>query len=128
MENKIFETEEIRFEVIDSILHYTYKKGAHITTEKAKQIVAGRRILTKEKIYPLIAFDEGFAGLDRGARQYFASEEGIKGLNAAAFVANSIFNKYLIDFFLSISFTKKTIPTKVFSNKKQALQWIEQFK
>lgn len=128
MEKIACETEEVIFELRDGILYGIYKRGLKITLDKAKKIVADRIKFCNGRNYPAIAFDNGMVSLDRRARQFFASDEGNKCVSAVAFVSDSVFNMYLVRFYLKISLSKPKIPIKIFTDKKKALKWLEQYK
>jgi hypothetical protein len=69
----------------------------------------------------------GINGIDREAREFMGSEKAEKSIVASAFFTNSTFNKYIINFFLKISSKITPFPTKIFSNKKLAINWLENF-
>jgi hypothetical protein len=124
---KFFENEFVRFEVNDGILKGTFKEGL-VSLEIAKKIVAERLNFSNGKSYPLLITDVGLKSIKGEAREYLSTDEAIKGLKASAMVANNMFAKHLANFFVKISVIKPKIPTKIFSNEKDALIWLEQFK
>ena len=70
--------------------------------------------------------NEGVKSLQKEAREYLASEEGVKGLIAAAYVMDNSFGSFIANFFVSVYKTK--IPIKVFTKKEAALKWLEKFR
>ena len=128
MEKKILETNDVMFEMADGIVYMTYKDGLKITLENAKRIVIDRKKFTEGKIYPGIIFMTGLTSINREAREYLASDEAIIGINACAVVSDSVFNKFLANFFLRISFVKPKMPAKLFTDKAKALKWLEKYK
>jgi hypothetical protein len=62
----------------------------------------------------------------REARQRMAAEDGQIGLLAVGVVMNSKLQATIFNFFMKINFPS-TIPTKVFSNKEDAILWCKSF-
>lgn len=119
--------EYVKVTLISGIIHITYKKGP-ITEEIAKEIVKSRIELSKNKNTPVFIDDAGVGGvLDRGAREYMGKLENTVYISAAAFYLTSVVNRYLAKFFLRISFQQANFPTKTFSDKKEAIKWLESF-
>lgn len=127
MSNMSYQSEYYKLELKDGILYVTYI-GGPITLEVAKDLVVQRMLLTANESLPVIVNSFGVDGIDRDARSFLSSEKGVEGLTAGAIVIDSAFTKYLANFFMKISFTKSTMPAKVFSEQKEALDWLRQFK
>lgn len=123
-----FNTDFINLSIQDDILVVIYKKGP-ITLDIAKELVEVRLDFCKGKSYPFLVCDEGIGinGMDREAREFMGHGKSKEGIVAAAFQTNSAFNKYIINFFLKISNKTTHFPTKIFSNKKLAINWLENF-
>ena len=123
-----FNTDFINLSIQDSILVVIYKKGP-ITLDIAKELVEVRLDFCKGKSYPFLVCDEGIGinGMDREAREFMGSGKSTEGIVATAFQTNSTFNKYIINFFLKISNKTIHFPTKIFSNKKLAINWLKNF-
>lgn len=119
----MFENEHIKIEIIDGIMHGTYKKGFKITLDDAKKIVSERSKLLGGKSLNAIIFDGGVVSMDKAARDYLSSDEGISGLKSVAIIENSFFSKMLINFFLKL--TNPKIQVKAFSNPEEALKWLK---
>ncbi|MDP2174303.1 MAG: STAS/SEC14 domain-containing protein [Bacteroidota bacterium] len=117
-----FENKIIKMEIIDDIMHATYKKGMKITLPDAQNIVNERINLLGGKILPTIVFDGGVVRLDKAARDFFSSDEGTQGIKCVAIVQSSMFSKMLVNFFLKI--TKPKIKVKAFDNSKDAITWL----
>lgn len=118
-----FENHQIKMEIIDGILYGNYKAGFKITLPDAKLIVAERMKLLNGRVLPSLALDGGVVSMDKAARDYFSSAEGIQGLKTVALVENSFFSKMLINFFLKL--TNPKIQVKAFNNQKDALEWLK---
>lgn len=119
----MFENEHIKIEIIDGIMHGTYKKGFKITLEDAKTIVRERTKLLGGKDLNAIIYDGGVISMDKAARDYLSSDEGIQGLKSVAIIENSFFSKMLINFFLKL--TNPKISVKAFGNQEEALKWLK---
>jgi hypothetical protein len=122
MENRVFENQYMRMEILDGILHTHYKKGISITLDIAIKCVDQKMKILDGNEYPVIVYDEGILSIDKASRDYFASDKGTQGLTASAFIKKSIFSKILIDFFLRISSPK--IKSRAFTNVDEAIEWI----
>ena len=94
----------------------------------AKEVVENRINFTHNKDVPILINDNGLTSIDKDARAYLSSDDGIKGLKAGALVTNSIFGRHLANFFIKISVIKPKIPTRLFSDEKEAVKWLKQFR
>lgn len=119
----MFENEHIKIEIIDGIMHGTYKRGFKITLEDAKKIVDERTKLLGGKDANAIIYDGGVVSMDKAARDFLSSEEGVKGLKSVAIIENSFFSKMLINFFLKL--TNPRIQVRAFGNPEDALKWLK---
>ncbi len=118
-----FENHQIKMEIIDGILYGNYKAGFKITLPDAKLIVAERLKLLDGRVLPSLALDGGVVSMDKAARDYFSSPEGIQGLKTVALVENSFFSKMLINFFLKL--TNPKIQVRAFNNMNEAIDWLK---
>ena len=111
------------FNYTNGIFHLTYMDGP-ITLEVAKDLVKQRINLTKSENVLMLVTVQNLKGIERGARTYLSSKEGIKGVQAGAIVTKTAFTKHLANFFIQISFKKSKMQAKIFSNKKDAINWL----
>lgn len=117
----------VRYVFEDGILVATYKSGISISLPIAREIVGRRIQFCNGKNYPgLVINNDKVVSIDREARNFFASEEGIKGLTAVAMVLNSVFANFLGNFLLKVSPTK--IPVRIFNDKEKAIKWLSSYK
>ena len=86
-----------------------------------------RLILLDGKNYPVLVMDSGIQGMDKGARDFLASEYSLTGLSAAAIMVTSEFSKFIANFFMKVNFISPIIPVRLFTNEKNALQWLDNF-
>lgn len=94
--------------------------------EAAKIAVKSRLEISNGVAYPTLADARGVTSISKEARDYFASPEGTVLLLASALLLDSVLNRFLGNFFLQIN--KPTIPLKLFTEEKEALKWLQQFK
>lgn len=125
-EEKSFENEYVELRLVHGILHIHFKPNIAITEDVAREIVRARLEFTENKTYPGIGDDSGIWSIDKSARDYFASEEGTRGVSAAALVLKSSFSKLLGNFILKVS--RPSQPARIFTNEKRALEWLQQYK
>lgn len=123
---KILDTAYVHYELQDDLLIGTYKKGLKINLEMAKTIVKERQEFTGPKPVVAIVYNQGVISMEKKARDYFSSDEGVRGCIAAAFVLDSPFGSFLGNFYLSV--TKPKMPIRIFSKKEAALKWLQQFR
>ncbi|HWJ92371.1 MAG TPA: hypothetical protein VNR87_14745 [Flavisolibacter sp.] len=120
-----FNTGYIDYTIEQGIIIASYKNGVHINLDIAKEIVEARIRFSDKKSYPVLINSQGVVSMDKAARDYFSSEQGIRGLKAAAIVVNSPFSSFLGNFFLWVNRTR--LPVKIFTNHQAAFEWLGQF-
>ena len=123
--NKTLDTPFVFFEIDDNILIATYKPSNRITLRAAKEIVASRLFFIENLAMPTLVLNQGIIKMDKEARDYLASSEGIAGLKCAAILLNSDFISITVNFFLKV--TKPKLLVKTFTDKQEALTWLSGF-
>src|SRR4051812_41916470 len=106
------------------IIIASYKPGLHINLAIAREIVEERILFSQKRSYPVLINSKGVVSMDKAARDYFSSEQGIRGLKAAAILVNSPFSSFLGNFFLWVNRTR--LPVKIFTNYQAAFDWLGQ--
>lgn len=125
--HKTLDTQYVYYELHDDILIGSYKKNLRITLDIAKEIVRTRLEFTEYKPVLALAVNLGVVSFDKAARDFLASEEGVKLVIAGAVVMeNSPVGSFLINFYLGVS--KPKIPTRVFTTKEAAIKWLGKFR
>jgi hypothetical protein len=119
-------TPYVSFEIKDGIIHAAYKRGVKLNLDIARNIVAYRLEFTKGLIYPAIIFNQGVISIDKPARDFLSSAEGVKNLAAAALILDSAFGSFLGNFILSV--TRPPLIAKIFTKPELALKWLQQYK
>lgn len=120
------ENEYMEMALSDGIVFCRYKPGFHIDIDIAHSIVADRVKLCAGKTYPLLVDMREVKSASKDARDYFASDEGMKNLNSGAFLVGNQVSKFLGNIFISLN--SPVLPAKLFTEKSKALKWLEKFK
>jgi hypothetical protein len=123
--NNTLKTEFIDYKLENGIVIASYREGLNIDLEIAKTIVEMRLAFTKDKAYPVLINSQGVVSMDKAARDFFSSAEGIRGLKAAGILVHFPFSSFLGNFFLWVNRTR--LPVKIFSSYQAAVDWLMQF-
>ena len=124
--DKILDTPYVYYELQDDLMIGTYKKDLKINLEIAKEIVKVRQEFANHSPVLGLIYNQGVIKMDKKAREYFASDEGVKGIIAAAIVVGSPFTTFLANFFVSVN--KPKMPVRVFSNAADARKWLQRYR
>ena len=119
------DTPYVYFEVKNSILFATYKKGLRIDLQIAKKIVEQRLEFMQGREMPVIVFDDGVISISKEARDFLGSTEGNRNLKAGAIMKSTPVAKAISSFFLTV--TKPSIPARAFTDVDAALDWLSKF-
>ena len=122
---KFRENEYTTMFVENGILHFYYKEVDVIDLNVAKICVSERLEFSENNEYPCLVDSAKTHNITKEARDYFA-KEGNELITANAILVRSSVFKMIVNFFIQIN--KPDKPTKMFTNKDQALAWLEQFK
>lgn len=120
--------EKVEFKVENGILYGPYPDGVELGLDLVQQMVKKRLEFLEEKEYPAIVDTTGIKSVTKEARDYMASDEASQGIVAAALLSKSLFSTFVSNFFIKVSLIKAPIPVKSFTNEKEALEWLDQFK
>ncbi len=118
-------TGQVTYEIKDGILFIERGERSVYTEEIIKSYVAKRQAYTEGRAYPCIIFGKDLLSLDKGARGYLAGE-GSKYVISRAFVVEQSQGKLAINFFIGTN--KLPVPTKVFEDLDEAIEWSKQFR
>ncbi len=91
----------------------------------ARESVSARLLAAEGKDYLFLIDARKVNSITKEARDFLASDEGSKHVIASALVIESKVGKLLGNFFLQIS--KPKVPLKLFTNKNDALDWLNSF-
>jgi hypothetical protein len=123
---KILDTPYVHFELQDDLLICTYKRGLKLNLDMAKEIVKTRLEFINYKPTLVLVYNQGVVSMDKKARDYLSSDEGLRGCIAGAIVLDSPFGTFLGNFYLSV--TKPKMPARIFSKTEAALKWLQKFR
>ena|SRR5688572_1311242 len=126
MKEGYFENEFAEMWIEDGIVYQVYKKNLVITLTIAKKLVEDRLVLSHGVTRPIFIDIRNLVSIDRISMKYYKTREVFVHINAAAFHIDNYFSKFIADIFLN--FAKPLIPTKMFTDKKKALKWLENYK
>jgi hypothetical protein len=90
----------------------------------ARHAIEKRMELTLGQTYPALADMRAIQGMDKEAREYFATE-GCKHLSARAIITGNVLTRTLAEVFMMIN--RPCIPTRLFSDYPEAKLWLKQF-
>lgn len=119
------ENKYAQFWISDGILFFIYKPHAVIDLEAAEEIVKDRLKLQNEKAYPVLCDLRLIKISEKPARDYLA-QQGSVLTKAVALLIEKPYSQAMTEIFLKAS--KPYIPTKVFTSKVQALEFLEAYK
>ncbi len=92
--------------------------------EVAQKIIQDSLAFTEGKIYPVMNDIKNMPSHTREVREFFAGQASRSAIANAILVSNT-FNRIMASFFLSLS--KPLIPTKIFSDRNKAAEWLQKF-
>ncbi len=115
----------VNLELLNNILVARYKSGPKINLDAAKIILKERLEFTNHKDMPVLVIDSGLVSMNKEARDFLSSPEGVKGIRASAIISSSVVNSMLVNFILKIS--RPNLPVKVFTSRKAAEEWLKTF-
>jgi hypothetical protein len=123
---RYFENKFAIFWINDKILFFDYKPNVVIDLLSAQQIVADRIAIQEGKAYPILCDIRGIIDSDKAARNYLAQHGSIltKAVGIVAADQKSL-SFLMISFYMKIS--RPQIPTKVFTNRSAALEFLKPF-
>jgi hypothetical protein len=110
----------------NGIIHIHLKAGAEIELSDAVSIVEAMEKIGKGKKYPVLIDAGEFISIDKEVRVFSAGKEGNIFTLADAIAYYSLAQKLMADFY--IKHNKPIVPTRAFSNKTDAVKWLETFR
>ena len=114
-----------RIRIEDDILFLEYRARLTLNIKVAKKVVAERLIYQKNRRFPVFCDSSGIISADVEALDYFASEGTIFIEGLAIFSENP--RAFLLSKFY-VETHKQEIPTAVFENRFQALNFLNRYK
>jgi hypothetical protein len=124
MKTSYFENDFAEFWIEENVLFFIYKPGISINLEAAKRIVADRKKVQNGIEYPVFCDMRGIKDSDKPARDFLA-KEGSSMVKAVGVLTDSPVTKIMLNFYLTIS--RPLVPTKMFTDKNNALEFLKSF-
>lgn len=124
-DTKSLETSYVKMILEDGILHFYYKEIETMDLDMAITCVKDRLQFTDNKAYPCLVDVIMLKNSTKEARDYLAVQ-GNEGISANAILVNSMAFKMMANFYIMVN--KPQNPTRMFTDKASALEWLEQFK
>lgn len=109
----------------ECILHIHLKAGCEIGLSDAVLIVEAMGKLSKGKKMPVLIDAGEFTSVDKEVRIFSASVESNLYTLADAIAYYSLAQKLVANFY--IIHNEPSVPTKAFSNKPEAIEWLKSF-
>ncbi|MGS2739644.1 DUF7793 family protein [Sinomicrobium sp. M5D2P17] len=119
-----FENKYAWYWIDRNILYFVYKPNTVIDLDAAITIVADRLKLQKEKSFPVFCDTSGLKEVRKAARDFLA-QEGSALANAVSILAPWYVSRVISVFYIKVS--RPLVPTKTFTDKDKALQFLESF-
>lgn len=124
MENTV-ETEFVRLYLEDEILVCHYKRARLINLDMAREIVGTRLRNFGREPRPVLIYNLGVVEMDKAARRYVSSGDGVSGIMAAATIADSNFTHYIMS--LIYRMERPPMPARSFVDERRAVAWLKTF-
>jgi hypothetical protein len=109
----------------NNIIHIHLKSNQEIALNDAEEVLESMGIVGEGKKYPVFIDVGEFVSIDDDVRVFSASKAGNIYTIADAIAVDNIAQKLLTNFYLKNDHPK--VPTKIFSNKHDALAWLSEF-
>jgi hypothetical protein len=109
----------------DGIMYISISPEREETVELVKEMVKKMGEMVNYKKVPLLARHEEFALPGKANRDYWATKEACPYSKADAFMINSMAMKLISNFYLK--FSKPERPTRMFTDEKEAIEWLKAF-
>lgn len=116
--------ELVSMELVNQILIGEIKSEL-VDLEVAKSAVKFRLEKFGDKFYPFLINIKTVKHVTKEAREYLASKDGCEKVSASAILINSAIASMVGNFFIKIN--KPLVPTKLFTDKTLAIQWLSNY-
>lgn len=113
------------FWIEDGILFFIYHPAVVLDLVVAEKVVTDRLKFQEEKTYPVLCDTRGLKDTEKAARDFLAKEGSVL-TSAVAFLVNPPVSKAMTDFYIKTN--KPVTPTQVFSEKYDAVKFLEPFR
>lgn len=110
----------------DGIVRASTYDSAWITMDNVMVFLDGLKELTGSIPHPTLYIPGRHMSIDKEARTFMASDEGMQYTSALAVVVQSLPHRVIGNLFISIDRPKK--PVKNFENENDAIEWLKEQK
>lgn len=107
----------------DGIARTKVKPDIDITLEMAVENTTVVSSFYKDKKFPILIDARGIKSMSREARDHFSTRGRDSKTNSFGIVIKSPLSRVIGNFFLGIN--KPTVPTKLFDNEEDAIEWLK---
>ncbi len=118
------ENENVSFQKVKGIIRVEYFNNQKIGITEAKKIVALRLEFSHAKKHLLLIRVPIKININKAARDYLASTEGLQNIIASALVVSTKYSFFLSNFFVKLN--PPSIPIKIFNKEETAIEWLQQ--
>lgn len=123
---QVIETEYSKMWIENGIGFQEYKPGIAITLNIAKEMVRQRIESFNGVARPVMVDIRSLKSIDAPSRRYFASKEAGELILAGAIYLSNPLARWFGNIFLKLD--EPITPAKLFTDKNEALQWLERYK
>ena len=106
----------------DGLFRITIKEDAEVAFDDAVEIVNIATELTQNATVIVLADARHHCSITSEARKYFAEHSVRNRFTAVAVLSNSLPVRILLNFYVNVD--RPEIPTKLFSEETEALEWL----
>lgn len=118
-----------RTKIIDKdssgIITCTVIKNVYMNLEDGKENVEVFRKIGNGKLIPVLVDIRNSSGITKECRHYYASNESAMVMSAVALIVDSPLSRLIGNFMIGIN--KTVFPTKLFTDKNEAIKWLKSF-
>lgn len=125
--NERIENQWVEYKIKYGIVFGRFKNGASVDLITAKKLIETRLVLQNGRDLPLLVDITGLRHVTKDARDFFASNESLRGTIAGALiVGKSLFSRTLGNIFFLLS--RPEIPHKMFGSAVPAMRWLKRYR
>lgn len=124
MVNQPFTNDLVSMELVNGILVGEIKAEI-VNVDVAKSAIQYRLQNFGDKSYPFLISIQSVRHSTKEARDILASKDGCEKVTASAILVDSAITSVLGNFFIKIN--KPLVPTKLFTDKTLAIQWLSNY-
>lgn len=109
----------------DGICYTVVKPNVEIDIKDALANSLVIKEISSGQTFPLLVNLKAIKSITKDARDHFSMGNRTPGVNAIAMLIESPGSRIIGNFFLGLN--KPAVPTKLFNEKNQAMEWLKQF-